>query len=152
MQKSTPFTKDRLGALLLLLLGFGVITEGRSYSVGNLTRMGPGYFPVALGIVLMAIGAVLLVTSWKEKGDEAPEIPDLRGTVLILLGVVAFVVLGSHGGLVPATFASVFIASMGDRQNTVRDAALLGAGMTVTSAVLFHWALQMQFPLFAWGE
>lgn len=152
MQKRTPYTKDRLGAALLMLMGIGVVAEGQSYNIGNLTRMGPGYFPVVLGIILMAIGAMLLVTSWKEKGDEAPEIPDLRGSVLILLGVVSFVVLGHYGGLVPATFAATAISAMGDRKNSWRDAVVLGAGMTVTSALLFHWALQMQFPLFAWGE
>lgn len=152
MQTRTPFTKDRLGALLLVLMGIGVVAEARSYNIGNLTRMGPGYFPVVLGIVLIAIGAFLMATSWKEKGDEAPEIPDLRGTVLILLGVVSFVVLGHYGGLVPATFAATAISAMGDRNNSWRDAALLGAGMTVTSALLFHWALQMQFPLFVWGS
>lgn len=152
MQTRNLFTKDRIGALLLLLMGIGVVAEGRSYNVGNLTRMGPGYFPVVLGIVLLGIGAFLLVTSWKEKGDEAPEIPDLRGSVLILVGVLSFVVLGHYGGLVPATFAATTISAMGDRKNTLREAALLGAGMTVTSALLFHWALQMQFPLFTWGE
>ena len=38
--------------------------------------------------------------------------------------------LGQWGGLVPATFAVVFIAALGDRQNTLLGSAVLGVVMT----------------------
>ena len=38
---------------------------------------------------------------------------------------MTFILLGKYGGLVPATFALVFISAMGDRQHTPRSAALL---------------------------
>ena len=43
-------------------------------------------------------------------------------------GVIGFVVFGVYGGLVPATFLSVFIAAMGDRTNGIRGAVLLARG------------------------
>lgn len=64
---------------------------------------------------------------------------------------MAFILLGKYGGLVPATFALVFIAAMGDRQHTVRSAALLAVGVTILGIAVFSWALQLQFPLFRWG-
>ncbi len=51
----------------------------------------------------------------------------------------------------PATFALVFISALGDRQHTLRSAALLAAGVTVLGVAVFSWALQLQFPLFRWG-
>ncbi|MEJ0045599.1 MAG: hypothetical protein WDN04_05275 [Rhodospirillales bacterium] len=43
--------------------------------------------------------------------------PEWRGWICIVASVLAFVVLGKYGGLLPATFAIVFIAALGDRDN-----------------------------------
>ena len=48
----------------------------------------------------------------------------------------------------PATFAIVFISALGDKMNTWKSAAILGAGVVAVAIVVFWWALQMQFPLF----
>ena len=65
--------------------------------------------------------------------------------------MLAFVVLGQWGGLVPATFASVFVSAMGERENTVKGAALLSAVLTVFCVIVFHFGLTLQLPLFQWG-
>jgi len=59
-------------------------------------------------------------------------------------------VLGQHGGLVPASFASVFIAAMGDRGNGARAAATLAALLTVLGVIVFHYGLHLLLPLLAW--
>jgi len=68
----------------------------------------------------------------------------------IVAGVLAFVVLGEHGGLVPASFAAVFVSAMGDRRNTWRSAAALAAGLTALGVVVFHYGLHLLLPLFTW--
>jgi hypothetical protein len=45
----------------------------------------------------------------------------------------------------------VFIAALGDRQNSVKAAFYLALSITAVSVVVFWWALQVQFPLFNWG-
>jgi hypothetical protein len=50
----------------------------------------------------------------------------------------------------PATFASVFISAMGDRNNTFKGAALLGAILTLFCLIVFHYGLSLQLPLFQW--
>ena len=47
-------------ALLLGLFGLYVIVQGSGYEMGSLRRMGPGFFPVMIGSVLLLF-AVLLV-------------------------------------------------------------------------------------------
>jgi hypothetical protein len=74
-----------------------------------------------------------------------------RGWLCIIGGVGVFVVLGTHGGLVPASFFSVFIAALGDRENTVRSAALLALGLTDAGVVVFHYGLHLLLPLFTWS-
>ena len=76
--------------------------------------------------------------------------PEWRGWFCICAGVVAFAVLGRYGGLVPATFASVFIAALGDRKNSLLASLVLAAAMTVVCVVVFWWLLKIQLPLFGW--
>ncbi len=146
--------KDYLGGALMVLIGVGAIVEGSRYEIGTLHRMGPGYFPIALGALLTLIGVAIGAVAWMERappaGDKALP-PEWRGWACIAGAVIAFVVLGHYGGLVPATAAIVFISALGDRDNGVKSALLLTALMLAIAVVVFWWALQISFPLLRWG-
>jgi hypothetical protein len=146
--------KDYAGGTLMLLLGIGAMVQGRTYTIGSLSRMGPGFFPVALGAILALIGLAILISARLSKppADVKPLPPEWRGWGCIIFSIVAFAVLGKYGGLVPATFAIVFISALGERKNSVRSALILALAMVVVCVVVFWWGLQLQFPLFAWGQ
>jgi hypothetical protein len=154
--------RDYYGGGLMLLFGLAAIWTGMSYRIGSLERMGPGFFPVALGVILALTGVAIMIGAAanaiaegkeedKEGGKEANLRPEWRGWICISLSIVAFVILGKYGGLVPATFGIVFISAMGDRQNTVKSALILAAAMCLVCVAIFWYALQVQFPLFQWG-
>ena len=148
------YGKDLYAGALVFLFGIGAISAGITYNIGSLSRMGPGFFPVAVGAILVLVGLAIAFTSKRpdvhaEAKEHLP--PEWRGWICIAAGVLAFVVLGKYGGLLPATFAIVFISALGDRQNNVKDALILALGMCVICTVVFWWALQLQFPLFTWG-
>lgn len=146
-------SKDFLGGLLVLVLGIGTAVQASSYDIGSLRRMGPGFFPLALGVILMVTG-LLIIASSRTAGVDAgatPLRPEWRGWLCICAGIAAFVLLGRHGGLVPATFAIVFISALGDRANSLLAAASLACAMTLICVAVFWWLLQVQFPLFRWG-
>jgi hypothetical protein len=161
------YNKDYYGGGLMILIGLGVLLQGMKYKVGTLNRMGAGFFPVALGALLALTGtAIALSAKYAAKqaakraspvaaagvpADEKTPAPQWRGWICITLSIVAFVVLGKYGGLLPATFSVVFIAAMGDRQNSIRSALVLSLAMALVAVVVFWWALQLQFPLFQWG-
>lgn len=155
------FGKDHIGGLVLIALGAAVLAMGLGYKTGNLNRMGAGFIPVVLGVLMIAVGIAIGVTAAPPgKRQMTNPLPghgahgdgiDLRGWSCILGGVVAFVLLGGHGGLLPATFASVFISAMGDRNNTYKSAAVLAGVLTVFCLVVFHYGLSLQLPLFQWG-
>jgi hypothetical protein len=148
--------RDYYGGGLMMLIGGLAAAIGSSYSVGSLSRMGPGYFPVGLGILLMLVGVGMAVTCWFEHaprravGTDTPP-AEWRGWTCIVGSTIAFIVLGRHGGFVPATAAVVFISALGDRNNTMKDAALLALAMIAVLVIVFWWALKMTFPLFVWG-
>lgn len=148
------YNKDYYGGALMFLLGAGAALKGRSYGIGTLSNMGSGFFPVALGVLLALIGATLMLGAKREVRDEPVGLlraADSRGWLCIVFGMAAFVCIGRFGGLVPATFAIVFISALGDRQNTLRTALILSTVMVAIGVVVFRWALQLQLPLFHWG-
>jgi hypothetical protein len=149
----TRYNKDYYGGGLMFLLGVGTIWKGFDYKIGTLSRMGPGYFPVAIGVILALMGVLIALGAKSEvtTSDDKKHPPEWRGWSCIILANIAFVVLGRYGGLLPATFAVVFIAALGDRQNTFKSAFLLAIAMVVVCLIVFSWALQLQFPLFRWG-
>lgn len=145
--------KEYVGGALMMLIGVGSIIEGKQYALGTLARMGPGFFPVALGAILALTGLAIIATARFSAIDieEQALPPEWRGWFCICASIIAFVVLGKYGGMVPAAFAIVFISALADRENTLIGAAILALGIIAVCIVVFWWALQMQFALFAWG-
>ncbi|AOB33875.1 tripartite tricarboxylate transporter TctB [Bordetella sp. H567] len=147
----------------MVLIGLGSIYGGLNYQIGTLSHMGPGFFPAAVGGLLAFTGVLIAIggkTGAKDTEDgEATHVPsshptgmpDMRGAICIIVGILAFIGLGHYGGLLPATFAITFISALGDRKNTVKQALILSLGMVVIAVVVFWWALQLQLPLIQWG-
>ena len=159
MEKDAQPAREYIGAALMAAIGIAVAVMGFGYEFGSLTRMGAGFVPVALGILFVLTGALIAATAHRaereivsiETSSPMPLRSQWRGWVCILGCVGCFVVLGHWGGLVPATFACVFISALGDRGNSVRDAFLLALALTVAGTLIFHYALNVAFPLFTWG-
>ncbi len=103
--------KDFLGGLLILVLGLATGVQASSYDIGSLRRMGPGFFPLGLGVILGVTGVLLMLTAKSPTPPAERLAPEWRGWLCICAGIAAFVVLGQWGGLIPATFAVVFIAA-----------------------------------------
>jgi len=150
-------TRDHVGGALMAAVGVAVAVAANGYRIGSLRAMGSGFFPLVLGVLLALVGIAIVATTPLRPPAPRETAPatthgsvDLRAWLCILGSVLAFVVLGRHGGLVPASFVSVFIAAMGDRENTARDAAWLAVAMTVFGVIVFHYGLHVLLPLFAW--
>jgi hypothetical protein len=143
-------SKDYYGGGLVTLLGLAAAFQGKAYEIGTLSHMGPGFFPVALGIILALTGVAIAGSAvFAARTETQPRLPpEWRGWFCIGLSIVAFVVVGNYGGLAPATIAIVFISALGDRRNRAADAFVLALGVLAVCVIVFWWALQIQFPLF----
>ncbi len=148
--------RDYYAGALMTLVGVGSAIQATRYDLGTLTSLGTGAFPLGLSILLALLGIAIAVTAGS--GSESVEAhglshgtrtgPDWRGWIAILASVLLFVGLAQYAGLAPATFACVFVAAMGDRDNTWKGALLLAIGVTIFSVALFHYGLQVQIPVF----
>ncbi len=149
--------RDYYAGGLMVLIGAGAVAEASHYHVGTLFHMGPGYFPIILGLVLVFIGILIAGAA---AGSSAPGAgdhvvlpqPEWRGWGCIIAGPVLFIMLGKYGGLVPAAFGCVFVSALGDRTATLKSALVLALVITVFGVLLFSYVLQVSLPLWRWGS
>ena len=148
--------RDFYAGMLMTVLGAAITLDSLTYTLGSLTHMGPGMFPLMLGITLTFIGLLILGTAVATplSDDERilPEKPEWYAWGCILAGPILFIILGEYFGLVPATFACVFVPALGDRTATWKASAVLAAGVTFFGVLLFSYVLKIPFPLLRWGH
>jgi hypothetical protein len=148
---TTLFRKrDFYAGTLMIALGCAVILQARTYTLGTLMHMGPGFFPLILGVVMTLLGVLILgmaVSEGPEPDRILPERPEWWAWFCILSSPVLFIFCGLHGGMAPATFACVFIAALGDRTATIKSSFLLAAGITVFGVILFAYVLKIPFQV-----
>src|ERR1700693_2370403 len=98
--------RDFYAGGLMVLMGCGVIVQARSYHVGTLMHMGPGFSPLILGVILTLLGMLILggaVAAGPEHERILPEHPEWWGWICILASPALFIYFGTHGGMAPAT-------------------------------------------------
>ncbi len=150
--------RDFYAGGLMVLLGLGITLKGATYHLGTLMHMGPGFFPTSLGVLLVLIGIAIagVAKSTSEDGSEEdqsllPENPQWWAWFCILMGPVLFIALGSYFGMIPGTFACVFISALGDRTATWKGTLILSTVVTVFGVILFSYFLQVPMPILTWG-
>ncbi len=148
--------RDYYAGGLMILIGSGAAVIGSGYKVGGLTQMGPGFFPVCLGVLIVTMG-VLIMLAARAGAKAGPDImdahhalpshPDWRGWGCIIGSVFSFIVLAEFAGLAPATFFCVFVGACGDNDSNWKSSALLSGGITVFAIALFSFVLHVQIPI-----
>ena len=137
----------------MVLFGLFAAVNGPRYNLGTLMHMGPGFMPTALGVILICLGLVTAGTAVATaEGEEGilPEHPQWLGWGCILAGPLAFILFGKIGGMIPGTFACVFVSALGDRDATWRGALILAMVVTTFGVLLFHWVLGIPMPILRW--
>ncbi|MGB6567023.1 MAG: tripartite tricarboxylate transporter TctB family protein [Xanthobacteraceae bacterium] len=163
MRPSTSHFRELIGKRdfyaggLMLLLGLGIALKGATYRPGTLMQMGPGFFPTALGVLLAILGIIIAATALaastesSEHGESIlPEKPEWWAWFCILMSPVGFILFGSLFGMIPGTFACVFIAALGDKQATWKSTITLAAIITIFGVTLFSYFLQVPMPILTW--
>ncbi len=136
----------------LLLLGFGLFVAlyaGDQYRVGTAARMGPGFFPVVLGWVLVGLGSVIGLLAFRKSLHQLrPPAFALRSLGAVFGAILVFSLVVESLGLVPATVALTGVAVFAERPVKLRQSVLLAIALAVLAWVIFSFALQMTLPAF----
>jgi hypothetical protein len=141
--------QDFWSGILYLSCGVFFATFATGYTMGTAAKMGPGYFPFYLGILLGLIGAYIVLTSVRSNAESTEvESFDFRTIGLILGAVTVFGLLLNPMGLFVALFALILISGFASHEFSLKE-TLINAAVLITSCYLvFIKLLNLQFPLF----
>jgi vacuolar-type H+-ATPase subunit I/STV1 len=141
-----PRPKDFYAGLLFVAFGVFAIIVARNYPLGTAARMGPGYFPRLLGILLIVLGGALSLAALRGRG---PPLPGWkwRPVSVVLLSVVAFGLVLTHAGLVLSTIGLIAVASTASREFSFKESLLSGVLLAALSVGVFVIGLKLQLPI-----
>ena len=138
--------KDFYAGLLFMAIGLADLVIVRSYPLGTSSRMGPGYFPRILGILLLGLGTLLSLRGFRS-GGEAMSRWHRRPLTIVLLSVLVWGLTAQGLGLVVASLALVFMSSVASDEFRWREAVLSGAIQAAAMAALFIYGLGVPLPV-----
>jgi hypothetical protein len=105
-------SKDFLSGLMFIAFGLIALYFGQKLAIGTTVRMGPGYVPRMLSLILLGLGGIICVVALIS-GSEPVERPKWRPITLVTIGIVCFALLFERAGMLPALIVLVLIASLG---------------------------------------
>lgn len=149
--------KDFFAGLVYAGVGVAFAWGATNYTIGDGARMGPGYFPLLLGIVLAIIGSVVVFQSLVVETPDGNPIGAWAWKPLLFIIAANFlfgILLGgmpSLGvpamGLIIAIYVLTIVAAMAGSEFRWLEVIILATILAVGSWVAFVWGLKLQFQV-----
>jgi hypothetical protein len=150
--------QDFFSGLMFLALGLAFAWGATTYPIGEGARMGPGYFPVLLGIVLAALGAFIVFKSLVVETENGEPIDNWAWKPLccilaanLLFGVLLQGLPGIHlpaMGMVVAIYALTFVSSLASEKFRIREMLILASLLAIGS--YFGFIVMLKLQVQAW--
>ncbi|WP_295138274.1 tripartite tricarboxylate transporter TctB family protein [uncultured Reyranella sp.] len=96
-----------------MFIGFGLIALyfGQKLAIGTPVRMGPGYVPRMLSLILIGLGILVCIVAIVS-GSEPVERLKWKPITLVTIGIICFGLLFERAGLIPALVVLIMISSL----------------------------------------
>ncbi len=146
MSPRSAARRDQWSAFGLAVLALGYLLAGRRYPLDTLATPGPGIFPLAAGLALLALAVWQFLAARRAApdptdGGAVPRAPLIMSAVLALYAVTLPVL-----GFVLTSFGLVFVAARLMGLGGWWRPAALALGVTVASRLLFGTWLGVPLP------
>ena len=140
--------QDFWSGVMFVTLGAGFALKATSYSMGTAARMGPGYFPFWLGILMAILGGVILLTSLRPKAEKT-EVASFSFKILaIIIGaVIIFGLCLKPLGLIISLFLLVIISSLASHEHSWKVSLINAVFLVVLCWLSFVKGLGLIFPI-----
>ncbi len=149
--------KDFFSGLMFMGVGTAFAWGATTYTVGQGARMGPGYFPLMLGILLAILGVAITFKSLVIEvvgGDKIGKWA-WKPLVFIILANLLFGILLAGlpsiklpaMGMIVAIYALTFISSMAETGWKFKQTFILATVLAIGSYLAFVVLLKLQFPV-----
>lgn len=149
--------KDFFSGLLFMTVGVAFAWGATNYNVGTAARMGPGYFPLVLGILLAILGAVITFKALVVETEDGEKIGPWAWKPLFFIiaaNLMFGLLLGGLPsfhipamGLIAAIYALTFIASLAGEEFKFKEVVILATVLAGLSYVTFILLLKLQFAV-----
>jgi len=137
--------KDFWAGVLYIVLGGAGFLIALDYAMGSAGRMGPGYFPRALGLILAGIGVLLILRSFRLQGEPI-SFPTFKPLIVVLASVLVFGLIVNHVGLIFATVILVLIASTASHEYRWKESIIAAIALAIFVLLAFRYGLNLQLP------
>jgi hypothetical protein len=149
--------KDFFSGLLFITVGVAFAVGANNYTIGTGARMGPGYFPLLLGILMAVLGAAITFNAMVFETPDGDKIGTWAWKPLffiisanlvfgLMLGGLPSIKLPAMG-LIVGIYALTFIASLAGEEFNLKAVAVLATILALMSYVAFILLLKLQFPV-----
>jgi hypothetical protein len=149
--------KDFCAGVMFAVIGTAFAVGATSYNVGSAARMGPGYFPLILGVLMTLLGCAVMFASTQSKATDGDKVGKIAWRPLcfiiganvvfgILLAGLSVIDLPAMGMII-AIYALTFIASAASTEFKFKEVLILATILAVGSYFAFVVALKLQFPV-----
>lgn len=150
MMAGLAIRNQRAFASGALFLGFAIFfyVVALGYPAGTAARMGPGYFPRLLAIVLAAIGLAVMLGAMRSTAErQLLHKWDWKGLAWVTGSVALFALLLFPLGLIGSLFVLIMVSSKASPEFTWKGALANTAVLIVLCLVVFVYGLGLQLPV-----
>jgi len=138
--------RDFWTGLLYVLFGSSAVLIATDYGMGTALRMGPGYFPTVLGVLLTLIGIVALVRSFIEPAAPIGRFA-VKGLLLVVGSILVFGLTVRGAGLAIALPLLVILSAYASVHFRWGPSIALAAGLALFCALVFLKGLGVPLPV-----
>ena len=139
--------KDLVAGGVFVAFGLAFAGTAATYDLGTPLRMGPGFFPLALGSLLVLLGILVVVKAFVAgESEDAGPIP-WRSAALLMAAVVFFGFTVRGLGLLPSLLVTTLLSAFAGHRTGVVAASAIAVGLTIVCVLIFVMALQLRLPL-----
>ena len=139
--------RDFWAGLLFFFFGAAAVFIARDYSFGRLLRMGSGFFPTVLGVILMLFGIYILIKGLR-RNQKIQGNWSVRALIVLPAITLLFGVLLERAGFVPALAALAFGSAAAGKEFKWGEVLIMTAFLTGLCAAVFVLGLGLPYPLF----
>ena len=140
--------KDFGAGLMYMAIGIFFAVLATQYSMGTAAKMGPGYFPFCLGVIMIALGLFILIKSLSAKAA-IEKIPAFNWKIIGLItgSVVLYGILLPTMGFLVAVLVLVFMSASASHEFNWKGTLINATFLVVFTYSVFVIGLKLQFPL-----
>ncbi len=137
--------KDFWAGILFIAMGGAAFILALDYAMGTAGRMGPGYFPRTLGMLLAGLGLLLVVRSFRITGEKI-DLPTLKPLIIILISVALFGLTVNDLGLVLSSILVVLVSSTAAHDYRWKESIVAALALAAFCVAAFRYGLGLQLP------